>query len=40
MELVTNGLFKATPHRVINKSQERQRFSNVLFFEPNLDAFI
>jgi len=39
MERLTNGLFKATAHRVINISG-RERFSVPFFVEPNWDAEI
>ncbi len=39
MERLTNGLFKATAHRVINASG-RERYSLPFFLEPNWDAEI
>ncbi|MSQ54549.1 MAG: isopenicillin N synthase family oxygenase [Betaproteobacteria bacterium] len=36
----TNDAFRSTPHRVINPSQERDRYSVAYFFDPNLDARI
>ena len=39
MERLTNGLFKATPHRVVNVSG-RERFSSPFFVEPNWDTEI
>lgn len=34
----TNDAFRSTPHRVINASTERDRYSVACFFDPNLDA--
>jgi isopenicillin N synthase-like dioxygenase len=36
-EYMSNGILKATKHRVINKSTTQERFVSVLFFEPNID---
>lgn len=36
----TNDAFNSTPHRVINQSTERDRYSMAYFFDPNLDAVI
>jgi len=36
----TNGRFNSTPHRVVNPSSERSRYSIGMFFDPNLDAVI
>lgn len=36
----TNETFRSTPHRVINLSAERDRYSVAMFFDPNLDAVI
>jgi len=36
----TNDAFRSTPHRVINRSPERDRYSVAMFFDPNLDATI
>ena len=36
----TNDSFRSTPHRVINASAERDRYSVAMFFDPNLDAMI
>lgn len=36
----TNDVFRSTPHRVINASTERDRYSVAYFFDPNLDATI
>lgn len=36
----TNDVFNSSPHRVINKSSERDRYSVATFFDPNLDAEI
>lgn len=38
MEAWTNGLYRATPHRVHNNG--RERYSQVLFFDPNFDCLI
>jgi len=37
MEFLTNSVFKATKHRVINKSTSIDRFVALLFYEPNMD---
>lgn len=39
LELWTNGLFKATPHRVV-RPLDRSRLSIPFFFEPNYDAVV
>lgn len=36
----TNDRFNSTPHRVVNKSGNRDRYSIAMFFDPNLDAVI
>ncbi len=36
----TNGRFASTPHRVINTSSERSRYSIGFFFDPSLDTMI
>jgi isopenicillin N synthase-like dioxygenase len=36
----TNEAFNSSPHRVINKSTTRDRYSVALFFDPNHDAAI
>lgn len=36
----TNDVFRSTPHRVINPSIERDRYSVAYFFDPNLDAVV
>lgn len=36
----TNDTFRSTPHRVINRSPERDRYSVAMFFDPNLDALV
>jgi len=36
----TNEVFNSTPHRVLNRSHRRSRYSVGLFFDPNLDAMI
>jgi len=36
----TNDRFNSSPHRVINKSTESDRYSVALFFDPNHDAVI
>ncbi len=36
----TNDVFRSTPHRVINKSADRDRYSIAYFFDPNLEAVI
>ena len=43
----TNDVFNSSPHRVINKSSERDRYSVAMFFDPNhgqtigcLDSFV
>lgn len=38
MENWTNGLYRATPHRVQNNGLER--YSQVLFYDPNFDCLI
>jgi len=37
VEYLTNGKFKATKHRVINKSTTEERFVSLLFYEPNIN---
>ncbi len=39
MERWSNGLYPATPHRVINRSG-RERYSQVMFFNPDYDALV
>ena len=39
MDFWSGGRFKATLHRVVNKTRER-RYSVPFFFEPNMDAMI
>jgi isopenicillin N synthase-like dioxygenase len=34
----TNEAFRSTPHRVINPTTDRDRYSVAMFFDPNLDA--
>lgn len=36
----TNDRFNSTPHRVINASADRDRYSIAMFFDPNVDALI
>lgn len=36
----TNNAFNSTPHRVINASTRRDRYSVAFFFDPNLDAVV
>lgn len=36
----TNGRFNSTPHRVINQSDQRSRYSIGMFFDPNLDTVV
>jgi isopenicillin N synthase-like dioxygenase len=36
----TNGRFASTPHRVINTSSERSRYSVGFFFDPSLDTMV
>ena len=36
----TNGRFNSTPHRVVNRSSERDRYSIGMFFDPNLDTVV
>lgn len=36
----TNGRFNSTPHRVVNRSADRSRYSIGMFFDPNLDAIV
>lgn len=36
----TNNAFNSTPHRVINRSAGRDRYSIGMFFDPNLDTVI
>lgn len=39
LELITNGLYTSTPHRVKNVSG-KSRYSFPLFFDPNMDATV
>jgi len=39
MERWTNGLYKATPHRVLNVTG-KARYSIPFFFEPNYDTLV
>lgn len=39
VEIMTNGMYKSTLHRVIHKGN-RYRVSVPFFFEPNFDAII
>ncbi len=36
----TNDVFNSTPHRVINKSDQRSRYSLAMFFDPNVDTVL
>lgn len=36
----TNNRFNSTPHRVINKSTERSRYSLAMFFDPHVDTVL
>ncbi|WP_366555104.1 isopenicillin N synthase family dioxygenase [Aquibaculum sediminis] len=36
----TNDKFNSTPHRVINKSSNRDRYSVAMFFDPNLESTV
>ncbi|BBK44413.1 2OG-Fe(II) oxygenase [Allostella vacuolata] len=36
----TNDIFNSTPHRVVNASPERERYSIAYFFDPNLETVI
>ncbi len=36
----TNDVFNSSPHRVINKSASRDRYSVALFFDPNYSSMI
>ncbi|MBX3073626.1 isopenicillin N synthase family oxygenase [Candidatus Obscuribacterales bacterium] len=40
LEIETGGYLRASPHRVINERIDRQRFSNAVFINPDLDAMI
>jgi len=40
MEFLTNGAFKATKHRVINKSSDQERFVCLIFYDPTLDMTV
>lgn len=40
LEIETGGYLRASPHRVINERIDRQRFSNAVFINPDLDATI
>jgi isopenicillin N synthase-like dioxygenase len=39
LDRLTRGIYRSTPHRVINTSQ-RDRLSFPFFFDPNFDAQI
>jgi isopenicillin N synthase-like dioxygenase len=39
MKLLTDGFYRATPHRVVNRSG-RQRFSVPFFADPNFDVLV
>ena len=36
----TNEVFNSTPHRVINRSVRRDRYSIGMFFDPNIEAVV
>jgi len=36
----TNDVFNSTPHRVINKSTTRERYSIAMFYDPDIEANI
>lgn len=36
----TNDVFNSTPHRVLNRSRQRSRYSVGMFFDPNLEAVV
>ncbi len=36
----TNEVFHSTPHRVVNPSSARDRYSVGMFFDPNMDAVV
>ena len=40
MRIWTNGLFRATPHRVLRPTGDARRISVPFFFEPEYDAWI
>jgi isopenicillin N synthase-like dioxygenase len=40
LEAWSNGVLRATPHRVINQASEGYRISIPFFFEPSLEAYI
>ena len=40
LEIETGGYLRASPHRVINERIDRQRFSNAVFINPDLDAMV
>lgn len=40
LERWTNDRFRSTPHRVINASSERDRYSIAMFFDPHVDTEI
>lgn len=40
LQLLSNGHFMSTPHRVLNNSTQKERFSCAFFFDPNFSAEI
>jgi len=40
MERITNGKFRATPHRVILTNTERDRYSVAMFCDPHLESVL
>lgn len=36
----TNDVFNSTPHRVINRSDQRSRYSIAMFFDPHVDTAV
>ena len=36
----TSDRFNSTPHRVVNASANRDRYSIAMFFDPNIDALV